>query len=164
MKPHFFYSFLLIFALFSCGEEEEIPVTPLNGTYLGNLLLSGDNPQYVEMTFGPDGTLTVAEYVLTDSNSRCFKSISSGTYSLKGNEFSYTINTFHGVDPDTNESGCASPTDLQENQENSGLIQVAYVEFKSEWDVFEISYPCYDMIPNARTTLCIGYSDFVLQD
>lgn len=163
MKPHFFLILLIAFGFFSCSSEEETPITQLNGTYLGNVLGSDDNPHYVEMTFQANGELKIEEYRLNGENERCYSSISEGNYTLKGNEFSYTINSFLGLDPAAF-SECFSQAELMTYLENSGLIQVGTVEFKSEWDVFSISYPCYDLIPNARTNMCVAYSDFVLQD
>lgn len=135
----------------------------MDGTYLGNLLGSEENPLFVEMTFQATGELKIEEFRLNGENERCYSSITEGNYSLKGNEFTYKINTFLGLDPAAF-SECFSQSELMEYLENSGLIQVGSIEFKSEKDIFSISYPCYDMIPNARVNLCVGYSDFVLQD
>lgn len=163
MKSHFLIPLLLIFGLISCSSEEETPLTPMDGTYLGNLLGSEENPLFVEMTFQATGELKIEEFRLNGENERCYSSITEGNYSLKGNEFTYKINTFLGLDPAAF-SECFSQSELMEYLENSGLIQVGSIEFKSEKDIFSISYPCYDMIPNARVNLCVGYSDFVLQD
>jgi len=163
MKPYFLFSLLLIFGLFSCSSEEETPLTQLDGTYLGNLLGSDDNPLFVEMTFQATGELKIEEYRLNEQNQRCYYTISEGNYTLKGNEFTYTINTYWGLDPAAF-SECFSQSELMEYLQNSGLIQVGTIDFKSENTVFSISYPCNDILANARVNLCAGYSDFVLQD
>lgn len=163
MKNNFLIILLITFGLFSCSQEDETPLTQLEGTYLGNLFGSDDNPQFVEMTFQANGELKIEEFRINGENERCYSSISEGKYSLKGNEFTYTINTFLGLDPAAF-SECFSQSELMEYLENSGLIQVGSIELKSENTVFSISYPCYDTFANARVNLCVGYSDFVLQD
>lgn len=163
MKSNFFLILLIAFGFFSCSSDEESPITQLNGTYLGNLLGSDDNPLYVEMTFQTSGDLKIEEFRLNGENGRCYYNISEGNYTLKGNEFTYTINNFWGLDPAAF-SECFSQSELMEYLENSGLIQVGSIELNSEKTVFSISYPCNDMLANARVNLCAGYSDFVLQD
>ena len=164
MKKQILLLTILVLALYSCKKEDNVPSVFLEGTYQTQLESSEGNPVYSsEITFSRSGNVLI-EHFITPANSelRCLRGYSEGTYSLKGEDFTFSFTSSLGPDPATFDisDGCVPKDQLVSNLNPTNPTQTGTLVLSDSHDSFLLEYTCNDMLGGMNN--CIGAQVFTM--
>ncbi|MEB2774682.1 hypothetical protein SYJ56_05160 [Algoriphagus sp. D3-2-R+10] len=166
MKIQFLLLSLLAFILISCDKEDDNPAIYLEGTYESEFASSEGNPVYSsEMIFTAAGNVLIETFVTpVDSELRCLRGYSEGTYSLRGEEFSLSLTSSFGPDPATYDipEGCVSRDLLVNNLNPANPTQKGTLVLDDANNSFLLGYACNDML--GVMSNCVGPQTYIKVD
>ena len=130
---------------FSCKDDES-PEVKLSGTYAANVELVEDElSELTFMKFQNDGMLTVETYrQIVPLGANCLTTIRKGTYTIIGNQFSFSVMETLSPDPSAFDIGGECPTEdqLVNAQGPDPVVITGVINVADSRATFDLTYNC----------------------
>lgn len=165
MKKFIYYFAPLLILALSCSEDrDQLPLIFLDGTYERVNQNTDTELWYInQLIFSSDGTLTQQTLVResADGDNLGWYSYATGTYELRGEEYTIDIESFYRLEFESEEA-YVQRDELVLEEEYSPEPQTGRLRQLDEGQKIAIVFPCNDTPGLGISSSCIGELEYEL--